>query len=171
MDWKALIKSVSPLIGGALGGPLGAAAASFVASKLGLTANTIEAVTEVLSSGKLTPEQITQLKLAETDFQKFLELNKIKTEEIAAGDRNSARESFKVTKSAVPAVLTYLITAGFFGVLTAMFMYPDVKDSSPLMIMLGSLGTAWTGACAFWFGTTSNSKDKTVMLANSTSSK
>ncbi len=167
MDWQSLIKSVSPLIGGALGGPLGAAAATFAASKLGLTKNTIEAVTEVLSSGKLTPEQISQLKLAELEFQKFLEENKIKLEEIAAGDRNSAREAFQITRSSTPTVLTYILGAGFFVVLGAMFAFPEVKESTPLMIMLGVLGSEFSGACKFWFGTTSNSKDKTAMLANS----
>ena len=166
-DWKSLLKSVAPVLGAAFGGPIGGAAASFIASKLGIESKTIEAVTDVLNSGKLTPEQISQLKLAELEFQKFLETNKIKLDEISAADRDSAREAFKITRSAVPAVLTYLITCGFFGVLTAMFYWPDVKDSPPLMIMLGSLGTAWTGACAFWFGTTSSSRDKTAMLANS----
>ncbi len=105
------------------------------------------------------------------DFKKFLDSNKIKMEEIAAADRNSAREAFKVTRSTVPAVLTFLITLGFFGVLIAMFKWPEVKESAPLMIMLGSLGTAWTGACAFWFGTTSSSQTKNEMLANSTPNK
>lgn len=162
---------VAPTIGTAIAGPLGATAISFIAAKLGLESKTIEAVADVLNSGKLTPEQITSLKEAETDFKKFLKNADIKFEEIAAGDRNSAREAFKATRSTVPAVLTYLITTGFFGVLIAMFMYPEVKDSAPLMIMLGSLGTAWSGACSFWFGTTNGSKDKTAMLANSTPTK
>jgi hypothetical protein len=46
-----------------------------------------------------------------------------------------------------------------------------VVDNPPLLIMLGSLGTAWTGACAFWFGTTSGSKAKTDLLANSAPTK
>lgn len=161
------LKSLVPMIGTALGGPLGGAAASFIADKLGLDSKDVKAVSDVLNSGKMTPDQITQLKLAEIDFQKFLEANKIKLEEIAALDRTSAREMLKSTRSHVPAALTYLLTAGFFGVLGLMFYAPELKESAPLMIMLGSLGTAWTSACAFWFGTTSNSKDKTDLLMNS----
>ncbi len=71
-DWKNLFKSVAPAIGNALGGPLGGAAAAFLADKLGVESKTVEAVTEVLNSGKLTPEQIENVKLAEIDFQKFL---------------------------------------------------------------------------------------------------
>jgi len=164
MDW---LKTLAPMIGTALGGPLGGAAASFLADKLGIESKTIEAVTDVLNSGKMSPDQLAAIKLAEIDFQKFLKDNDIRLEQIAAADRNSARDMQKATLSSVPAVLTYLLTLGFFGVLGAMFAYPEVKESAPLMIMLGSLGTAWTGACAFWFGTTHGSQSKNVMLANS----
>ena len=92
------IKSLLPLIGTALGGPLGGAAAAFAADKLGLDSKDVKAVSEVLNSGKLSPEQISSLKLAEIDFQKFLESNKIKLEEVAAADRNSARDLLKTTK-------------------------------------------------------------------------
>ena len=163
MSW---LKTLAPMIGTALGGPLGGAAAAFIADKLGLEAKTVEAVSEVLNSGKLSAEQISGIKLAEIEFQKFLEQNKIDLEKISAADRDSARNMLTATRSTVPAVLTYLLTCGFFGVLGAMFMYPEFKESAPLMIMLGSLGTAWTGACAFWFGTTASSQNKNQMLAN-----
>ena len=163
-DW---IKSIAPLVGTALAGPFGAAAASFLADKLGVEEKTVEAVSKVLNDGKLSPDQIVSIKAAEVDFQKFLETNKIKLEEVAAADRGSARELLKATRSKVPMILTMLITVGFFAVLGAMFYWPEVKESAPLMIMLGSLNTAWGTACAFWFGTTSGSKDKTEMLANS----
>lgn len=168
MDW---FKTLAPMLGTALGGPIGGAAAAFIADKLGLESKTIEAVTEVLNSGKLSPDQISALKLAEIEFQKFLKNHDIKLEEIAAADRGSARNMHTTVRSTVPAVLTYLLTFGFFGVLAAMFMYPELKESAPLMIMLGSLGTAWTGACAFWFGTTNGSQTKNELLANSTPSK
>jgi gas vesicle protein len=164
-DW---IKTIAPLVGTALGGPLGGAAAAFLADKLGVSDKTVEAVSKVLNDGKLSPEQIVSVKQAEIDFQKFLESNKIKLEEVAAADRGSARDMLKTTRAKTPAVLTYLLTIGFFGVLAAMFSYPELKESAPLMIMLGSLGTAWTSACAFWFGTTNGSQVKSDMLANST---
>lgn len=164
MEW---LKQIAPLVGTALGGPLGGIAASFVADKLGVKESTVAAVTDALQSGSMTPEQLTQLKQAELEFKRFIEANKIKIEEINAADRASARDLLKTTKAHTPAVLTYIITLGFFGVLGAMFYWPEVKESAPLMIMLGSLGTAWTGACAFWFGTTHGSQSKNDLLANS----
>lgn len=164
-DW---IKTIAPLLGTALAGPIGGAAASFIADKLGVQEKTVKAVTEVLNSGKLSPEQITSIKQAEIEFQKFLEANKIKLEEIAAADRNSARDMLKTTRSYVPATLTFGITVGYFVVLIGMMLkWFEVADSQVMLIMLGQLGTAWGVTIAFWFGTTSGSKDKTDILANS----
>ena len=164
-DW---LKTIAPMVGTALGGPLGGAAAAFIADKLGIESKTVEAVSKVLNDGKLTPEQIVSVKQAEVEFQKFLESNKIKLEEIAAADRGGARDMLKTTRSYVPATLTFGITIGYFVVLIGMMLKMfEVADSQVMLIMLGQLGTAWGVTIAFWFGTTSGSKDKTEMLANS----
>lgn len=165
MDW---LKTLAPLLGTALGGPLGGAAASFIADKLGVSEKTVEAVSKVLNDGKLTPEQIVSVKQAEIEFQKFLKSNNIKLEEIHAADRDSARDLLKTTRSYVPATLTFGITAGYFVVLIGMMLkWFQVSDSQVMLIMLGQLGTAWGVTIAFWFGTTKGSADKTEMLANS----
>jgi hypothetical protein len=162
---QEILKAVAPVLGTALGGPLGGAAAAFIADKLGLESKTVESVAAVLSSSRLTPEQITQVRQAEIDFEKFCKSHQIDLEKVHAADRDSAREMLIATRTKVPAWLTFLITVGFFGVLAAMFKWPEMKESAPLMIMLGSLGTAWTGACAFWFGSTSGSSQKNELLA------
>ena len=65
MEW---LKQLAPLLGTALGGPLGGAAASFIASKLGLNSETVEAVTDTLATVKLNPDQIASLKEAEIEI-------------------------------------------------------------------------------------------------------
>jgi hypothetical protein len=132
---------------------------------------TVKAVSEAISADKLTPDQVAQVKLAEIEFKKWMDDNEIKREQLAVEDRKSARDMMQTTRAHTPAVLTYIITIGFFGVLGSMLYWPDLKESTPLMIMLGSLGTAWTGACGFWFGTTHNSQAKTEMLAKADSIK
>ncbi len=165
MDW---LKTLAPMLGTALAGPLGGAAAGFIADKLGIEGKTVEAVTEALSSGKLSADQVAQLKLAEIDFQKFLKQNNIDLERVHAEDRGSARDMFKVTRSRMPAALSVIVTLGFFGILVGLMSGTiEVKDSQALLLMLGSLSTAWGMVMAFWFGTTAGSKDKTEMLANS----
>lgn len=165
MDW---LKALAPALGTALAGPLGGAAAGFIADKLGIEAKTVEAVTDALASGKLSADQVAQLKVAELEFQKFLKQNNIDLERVHAEDRGSARDMFKVTRSRMPAALSVIVTFGFFGILVGLMSGEiEIKDSQALLLMLGSLSTAWGMVMAFWFGTTAGSKDKTELLANS----
>lgn len=163
VDW---LKTIAPMLGTALAGPLGGAAAAFLADKLGVQEKTVEAVSEVLNSGRMTPDQITAVKLAEIDFQKFLKDNAIKIEEVHASDRADARRMASATQSPVPAILSMLVTCGYFGVLVGMMTdVLNVADSQALLIMLGSLGTAWGMVMAFWFGTTKSSSEKNQIIA------
>lgn len=162
MDW---LKTVAPLIGQALLGPLGGAAAAFVADKLGIESKTVEAVTDVLSSTKMTPEQIVAVKAAEIEFKKFLEEHKLDLDKLAAENTRDARDMQKTTRSAFPAVLSSGITLGFFGVLGWMLYDSSVVNSPPLLIMLGSLGAAFGAVVNFWLGSTAGSAQKTQLLA------
>ncbi len=101
----------------------------------------------------------------ELDFKKFLEQNKIDLARMDLDNTKSAREMQTVTKSSTPAVLSYVITGGFFGILG--YMLSDAYVSSePLLVMLGSLGTAWVAVVNFWFGSSNGSQAKDVLLAN-----
>ena len=163
MEW---LKSLAPTLSALLtGSPLAGVAASMIAEKLGLSDPTVEGVTAALSGNALSSDRIASLKLAEVDMKKFMADNGLKLEELAAGDRKDARAMQVLAKSNMPATLTILITLGFFGVLGWMLRDKTAVESAPLLVMLGSLGTAWTGCCAFWFGTTSSSQKKTDLLA------
>lgn len=160
----SFLKGLVPLIGTALGGPLGGAAASFVADKLGISNKSVEGISSALTEGKLNPEQISQLKLAEIEFKKFLEQNKIDFEKIHADNTKSAREMQISNKSKTPEVLSFVITIGFFGVLSYMLTM-EAKPGESLLIMLGALGTSWAAVVNFWFGSTAGSARKTDLLA------
>jgi len=161
MDW---IKTIAPSIGTALGGPLGGAAASFLADKLGIQKKTIEAVSSAISGSKMTPEQITSVKLAELEFQKFLEQNNIDLAKLDVENTKSARDMQVETKSKTPEILSFVVTFGFFGVLAYMLTM-ESKPGESLLIMLGSLGTAWAAIVNFWFGSTAGSSRKTELLS------
>jgi hypothetical protein len=60
-----------------------------------------------------------------------------------------------------------LVTIGFFGILVGM-MTESFKTSEALMLMLGSLGTAWTGIIAFYFGSSAGSQAKDSLIHKST---
>lgn len=174
MDWKAIVSTVAPWIGAALGGPLGSAAAGYVADALGLSDKTEASIKAALSG--VTPEQMLALKTADQAFAlKMQELGfkqESDLEALAAGDRKDARAMQTAKPSRMPAALSIGITAGYFGILIGMMTNTfHVSDTQSLIYMLGSLNTAWTGAMAFWFGTTRSSAEKTRIIAESTPSK
>lgn len=89
--------------------------------------------------------------------------NEAKLFEVEVDDRKSAREMQSATRSRMPAILAILVTIGFFGILYALMM-GIAKPSNELMIMLGSLGTAWSGIIAYYFGSSAGSQAKTDAL-------
>jgi hypothetical protein len=168
MDWSSIVRTVAPWIGTALGGPLGGMAVEAAANALGLSDKTADAVKQAISGA--TPEQMLALKRADQDFAIHMQELGFKQvtdlEALAAGDRKDARAMQVAQRSPVPAVLSIAVTLGYFGVLVGMMTGVfHVSDSQALLIMLGSLGTAWGMVMAFWFGTTRASEVKTEMLA------
>lgn len=164
MEIPAWVKHIAPVIGSALAGPFGAVAASAVAERMGVSEKTVESVVAALNQDKLTPEQVSQLKNAEIEFKKWVEENKLKREQLEFEDVRGAREMQIATRSNVPAALALVVTLGFFGILTAL-MTGHASKSDELLLMLGSLGTAWTGIIAFYFGSSAGSQRKDELLA------
>lgn len=164
MDW---LKSVLPTVATALGGPLAGVAVNFIADKLGIEEKTVDAVKAAISGA--TPEQLVQMKAIDADLAKYFAGLDIKLEEIAAADRNSARDrEAKTGDSATPRWLAFFITAGFFGVLGWLLVSgKPTSGGDALLVMLGALGGAWSSCVAYYFGSTKGSADKTAMLARS----
>jgi hypothetical protein len=90
-------------------------------------------------------------------------------EKIAADDRASARErEAKTGDSITPRLIAVCVIAGFFTVLLGMMFLDTPKESrEPLLILLGSLGAAFTAVIGYYFGSTANSAEKTRLLAQS----
>jgi hypothetical protein len=161
MNW---LESIAPTIATALGGPLGGVAYEVLAKTMGISQDDAQ---KMLTAGKLSSDQLAQVQQAEIALKaKAQELN-LDFEKLAVQDRGSARSMQTTTQSWIPAFLSVGITVGFFGILYALMT--DVVPKSPeLMIMLGSLSTAWTGVIAFWFGSSSGSQSKDQMIHQST---
>ena len=71
------------------------------------------------------------------------------------------------TQSHIPTILASITTIGFFGILILLFFNKVDPSNNALMIMLGSLGTAWTGVIGFYFGSSAGSQAKDKLLYNS----
>jgi membrane-bound ClpP family serine protease len=161
MDWLA---KLAPTIATCLGGPLAGLAVTAVSKALGVDEDKVQ---DVIDSGKLNADQIASLKQAEIELQKQEQELGLNFEQLAVQDRASARDLQKETKSIIPPVLSILVTIGFFGILGGL-MSGKIMTSDALMLMLGSLGTAWTGIIAFYFGSSASSQAKDNMIHNST---
>ena len=67
-----------------------------------------------------------------------------------------------------PRNLAYLVTVGFFELLFLLcFQSAPAANLAMLNIVLGSLGTAWVGAMAYFFGATQAGRTKDWMLFQS----
>lgn len=170
MGIESALRTVAPWIATALGGPLGRLAVDAVSSALNLSDKTEEGV--LLALNTATPEQLIAVKKADQDFAiKLQELgfkNIVELEKMAASDRKDARRLQEVMHSNIPALLSILVTLGYFSILIGMMIGAfKLSDSQAMTLMLGSLGTGWGMVMAFWFGTTANSNFKTDLLAKS----
>jgi hypothetical protein len=74
---------------------------------------------------------------------------------------NSPELAPAVRSDWVIAALGFTLTAGFFGLLFVLCFH-NVPDANLAMmnIVLGSLGTAWIGAMAYFFGSSRNDQPK-----------
>jgi hypothetical protein len=162
------LKTLAPMVGTALAGPFGGIAAAMLADKMGLSEKTVEAVTSVLTAGQVTAEQASGIRLAEIDFLKFMADHGLKQEALVYQDRADARKMQTATRSPMPAVLTIMVTVGFFGVLAVLLENPDLKSNEVVLVMVGQLSAVWGACVAFYVSTTFSSANKTELLAHST---
>jgi hypothetical protein len=164
MNW---LEQVAPTVASALGGPLAGLAVSAISKAMGIDESKVD---ETIKTAKLSADQIAQLKLAEIELQKQAQSLGLNFEQLAVNDRASARTMQATTRSHIPSLLAIGVTCGFFGILYAL-MAGYATKSDELMIMLGSLSTAWISIVAFYFGSSSGSQAKDQLLYKSTPSK
>ena len=165
MNWLA---QIAPTIATCLGGPLAGLAVTALSKLFGVAPDDVKGMIE---DGKLSAEQIEAVKVEEIRFKEQTQALGLNFEQLAVEDRKSARDMQSETKSNVPAILSYAITIGFFGILAAIMLDYANDNNQPLLIMLGSLGTAWVSVISFWFGSTNASHVKDDMLYHSTPTK
>lgn len=159
-----LVKTVAPSIATAVGGPLAGMATKMISEALlgkpdGTEAELVEA------AAKATPEQLLALKQAEQNFViKMRELD-IDLERIANEDRSSARNREIKAKDLTPRFLAAAVTFGFFGVLSWMIANGlPANGGEAMLVMLGTLGTAWGAIISYYFGSSAGSREKTDQL-------
>ena len=160
--------SIAPTLASAILGPLGGVAVAGLGKIFGIDNATTAQVAKVFQDGKLTPEQLSEIKTLELKLQAEERERGFRYSELEFKDTANARAMQIATNSNIPPVLSILVTVGFFGILIFMVTNSTYKPTEPLLVMLGSLGTAWTMIIGFYFGSSHGSQNKDLLLAKST---
>ena len=153
---KNIISTIAPALGSALGSPLGGAAVSMIAEKLGVP-NNQKAVEKAIQQA--TPEQLLELKKVEKDFEikmKELEVDVFKLE---TQDTQDARKTF--SKDWTSKLLGLVVIGGFMGYIFLVTIQPPEQNSEALInLVLGYLGGLASAVISFYFGAShKNDKD------------
>lgn len=170
-SWKDTLRKIVPLLGTALGGPIGGVATSLLSTALlgKADGSTTELATAI--TGGLNGDQILALKKAEQDFSAQMRALDIDVYKLEIEDRSSARDLFKINIWPQTGAAA-LYTIGFFVFLCWMLVLkrPDVPDwqQSALTLLLGALTAGQTQVLNWMFGSTMGSAAKTTALALST---
>ena len=154
-DWKKTLATVAPTLATALGGPMAGVAVKMAADALG-----IESDQKSLEQAVLSGDPGALLKLKEADNSFVLEMEKLGVQNV-----QNAREHQQKTKSPIPAILSIVTVAGFFGLLAGAAMGElNLTGSDVMMLLLGVLARETASVYNFWLGSSRGSQDKTELL-------
>ena len=145
---KNIVGAVAPTLGTALGGPLGGAAASAIAGVLGCD-NDPQSLQKALA--KATPEQLTEIKKAELDFEARMKELDVDLYALQTADTADARKHFaKDWTARFLAIALCLLFAGYIILVTV--LPPDQNSDAIINLILGSITGSFSTVIAFYFG-------------------
>jgi len=167
--FKDILQTFAPVIGTALGGPLGGAAARFAVEKLtGEKIETEQGNVDRLKAflGGASPADMAMLKKLDQEFELQLKELDIKKEALNVDDRKSARNMAMAAGMRPQIILSAIYTTAYAMVMFC-FMAGWINVPENQQILFGSLIGILTGAQVqimnFWFGSSSGSKEKDAL--------
>ena len=168
MNWKQVIGSVAPTLATALGGPLAGAAVSAIGNALNLDTPSQATIAKVIEEGKLTPDQLSELKKLELQYQSEEAERGFKFADLEFKDRDSARkwntEGGIQTNLFVMSCILLCITLGseiyvlFRGI-------PQGVSEIIIGRVLGLMDAVAMMVLAYYYGTSHGSAVKTDIMA------
>jgi uncharacterized membrane protein YeaQ/YmgE (transglycosylase-associated protein family) len=168
-DWKKTLGAVAPLLGTALGGPLGALAGQVLGTALGVDGSDEEALAAALQ--KATPEQLLAIKTADNQFKLDMAKLGMRPEELEVEDRISARAAQAATKDGLLPWLAVLVVGTFCGVVAAV-LFGGLKVEAVIGgTLIGYLSAKAEQVLSFYFGSTKSSRGKDQALADALAGK
>lgn len=154
-NWKAVLRSIAPALGTALGGPMAGTATKFIADKLLGNKEASESDIKKVIEGA-SPEQLSKLKEVDNQFQEEMARLNIDMVKLNNQDVQGARDLYKVNIWP-QIILSAIFVLGYFFVLFFLMENPDrLSHTSGVMgvftTVLGVLTAAIPQIMGFWFG-------------------
>jgi hypothetical protein len=161
-NWKSIVKTIAPVLGTALGGPMAGGAIKMLTSTLLGDENATEQELESFITNA-NPEQLLPIKKIDNDFKLKMEGLGVDVFKLEAADRDSARAHHN--DSRMPAILCLLLTAMVACGLAALLVVVVPPNNANIIYMIfGQILTAWMASIAYWVGTTKSSSDKNKLI-------
>lgn len=160
-DWKDIVKTVAPVLGTALGGPMAGTAIKFLAGALLGKPDAPEAeVAQAVTNA--TPDQLIEIKKLDQEFKLKMEQLGVDVFKLEVQDKASARELAKFNM--IPhLIMTTVYTVGYFFVMYLLLtgQFQPVENSRELLAgLVGVLTAIQIKIADFWFGSSYGSKVK-----------
>jgi len=173
MAFSDVFKKMFPFLAtaaGAVGGPIGAMAASVLGKVIGADVKP-ETLVNKIQEMSMTEEGRLKLEQAEHDFalsmQKLGFEHEEQLEQLLMADRANAREREKVVRDKMPTILGLSVTGGFFGLVGLMAFHAFPEQTKDVLLMLvGALTVGWKDVMGYFFGSSAGSDRKTEILAS-----
>ena len=167
---KSFLGGIAPTVASALLGPLGGVAVARLTKILGIDGGTVADVTKAISDGRVTPEQVAEIRKLELQYQADEKERGFRYSELEFKDRDSARKYN--TEGGIQrhmfwlSIVLLVLTLG-----TEIFIlfngYPKTLPEIIVGRILGLLDGVALLVLGYHYGTTSNSLVKTNLLAQS----
>ena len=151
-----ILKGIAPTLATAVAGPLGGAAVTALASKLGVS-DSVDAVAKAIAGDPAAAQKIAELEL---EYAK-----------LDAQDRDSARKAYtaiatsenatKLDKLVVPILALGVVGLAFSLIGVLMFIDTPNDQQQLVIFALGFITSAAGQVLSFYFGSSQGSKDKT----------
>lgn len=165
-----LLRQIAPTIATALGGPVaGMAVRALSIGLLGREDGSSSDIAEVLAAA--TPDQVTEIKRIDSDFQVKMKQLDIDLEALVVADRKSARDmQMALRTNLVPSMAIFILVSFVVVTITTLFGYTKV-DSVLAGTLIGYLSAKAEQVISFYFGSSNSSQNKDILLYNSTPKK
>jgi hypothetical protein len=162
-DIAGAVGKAAPILGTALGGPLGGVAGALIASALG-TSNDADSVNTALAAD---PAALEKLKEAEMTNKMQMQQLVITAEANRLADVQNARARQTANpKDLTPTILAYTVVGAFVAMVAGMLSGWSHVDSALAGTLIGYLSAKAEQVIAYYFGSSKDSAGKTQMIAD-----